>query len=147
MISYVDNWDYWADPENESPQIVEELGDTEIAFSPSIVASSVFTLKPIAGMNISLQSKYVGEQYLDNTESDERKLDPWFVNDLIINYRFDVNWARDLSLNFMLMNLTDYKYESNAWVYRYYYEGEEQVMNGFYPQAGIHFTVGIKLGF
>ncbi|MGC9341718.1 MAG: TonB-dependent receptor, partial [Bacteroidales bacterium] len=147
LKSYVDNWDYWEDPENEPAQIVEELGDTEIAFSPSVVASSVFTFKPIRELNISLQSKYVGEQYIDNTESDERKLDPWFVNDLIINYRFNVSWARDFNVNFMLMNFTDHKYESNAWVYRYYYEGEEQVMNGFYPQAGIHFTAGIKLGF
>jgi iron complex outermembrane receptor protein len=147
LVSYVDNWDYWDDPENEALQIREELGNTNIAFSPSIVASSIFTLKPFKGLNLSLQSKYVGEQFIDNTESESRKLEAWFVNDLIVNYNLKVSWARELRLNFMLMNLLDHKYESNAWVYRYYYEGQEYLMDGFYPQAGLHFTAGIKLHF
>lgn len=147
MVGFVDNWDFWEDPENEPVQIREELGSTEIAFSPSVVASSVLSMKPFKGLIVSLQSKYVGQQYIDNTESEARKLDPWFVNDLIINYDFQVSWARDLSFNLMLMNLTDHKYESNAWVYRYYYGGEEYLLDGFFPQAGLHFTAGIKLGF
>lgn len=31
-------------------------------------------------------SKYVGEQYLDNTSNSDRKLDAFFVNDFRINY-------------------------------------------------------------
>ncbi len=147
MVSYVDNWDYWEDPENEDPQVVEELGNTEIAFSPGIVAASIFNFSPLEGLDISLQSKYVGKQYIDNTESEERKLDPWFINDLIVKYNLPVSWAKNLEFNLMLSNFTDHEYESNAWVYRYYYQGEEQRIDGFYPQAGIHFMAGIRLGF
>lgn len=147
MVSYVDNWDYWDDPENEELQKREDLGETEIAFSPSIVSSSVFTFKPIKNLQILFQSKYVGKQYIDNTESETRKLDPWFVNDLIINYDPDVKWTKKFRLYFMLNNFTDTEYESNAWIYRYYYEGEEQFVDGYYPQAGIHFTAGLKIGF
>jgi iron complex outermembrane receptor protein len=147
MVSYVDNWDYWDDPENEELQIRQEHGETDIAFSPEIVASSIFRFRPIEGLDISLQTKYVGSQYIDNTESEERKLDPWLVNDLMIDYQIPVKWARNFSVNFLMANFTDHEYESNAWVYRYFYEGTEQVIDGYYPQAGIHFLAGIKIGF
>lgn len=147
MVSYVDNWDYWSDPENLEIQIREESGETEIAFSPSVVTSGNLTWQPIKGMEISFQSKYVGKQYIDNTQSESRKLDPWFTSDLLINYSVPVKMLSALELRFMLINLTDHTYESNAWVYRYYSGGEEQLMTGYYPQAGIHFMTGLVLQF
>jgi iron complex outermembrane receptor protein len=39
------------------------------------------------------------------------------------------------------------KYETNAWIYRYYYEGEEGALDGFFPQAGTHVMAGIRLKF
>lgn len=148
MVSYVDNYDYWSDETGtEEIQIREEHGNTDIAFSPEIIASSVFRFHPLKQLEISIQSKYVGKQYIDNTESEERKLDPYFVNDLLIDYRIPVKWSEQLSVNLLIANFTDHEYESNAWVYRYFSEGKEQVIDGFYPQAGIHFMAGIKLGF
>lgn len=148
MVSYVDNWDYWYDETGtEEIQIREEHGDTDIAFSPEIIASSIFSFNLLNHMKVSLQSKYVGKQYIDNTESEERKLDPYFVNDLLIDYNIPVKWSEELSVNLLIANLTDHEYESNAWIYRYYEGDKEQVIDGFYPQAGIHFMAGIKLGF
>ncbi len=148
MVSFLDNWDYWSDTTGtQNIQIREEHGDTDIAFSPEIVASSIFRYSLLEGMEISLQTKYVGKQYIDNTESEDRKLDPWLINDLLIDYRIPVRFAREFSINMLIANITDHKYESNAWVYRYYYQGNEQAINGFYPQAGIHFMAGIKIGF
>ena len=147
LNTYIDNWDYWYDPDNEVYQYENELKETDIAFSPNITCSSFLTMSPLEDLNISLQTKYVGMQYIDNTSSKDRKLDSWFVNDLIFNYYlFDKN-ANELRLNFMIVNLFNHLYESNAWVYRYYSEGIENSMDGYYPQAGIHLMSGLSIKF
>ncbi len=147
MISYVDNWDYWNDPANEPYQYREDLGTTDIAFSPSVIASSILSYIVLEQFTIEVQSKYVGKQYLDNTNSESRKLNPYFVNDLRFSWALETPWTKALSLNFMIANLFDVKYESNAWVYRYVSEGEEGVLDGYFPQAGIHVMGGVRMKF
>ncbi len=145
--SYVDNWDYWLEPENEPYQLVSELGETNLSFSPSIVGGSNLTYEPARGLKISLSSKYVGKQYIDNTSSDMRVLDPYFVNNLQLQYTFNPSFMKEIGLNLMLNNFLNEKYESNAWIYRYYYGGSEYKMDGYFPQAGIHFMAGLSLKF
>jgi iron complex outermembrane receptor protein len=45
----------------------------------------------------------------------------------------------------MLNNFMNEQYESNAWVYSYYYNDQEAVMDGYFPQAGINFLGGVKV--
>lgn len=146
MTSYVDNWDYWDDPANEVYQYEENLKNTDIAFSPFLTAGSFLSISPISDLQINLQSKYVSKQFIDNTSSDERALDPWFVNDLILNYHIKSKSHLSIDFKFMIVNLFNHKYESNAWVYRYY-AGEFSQMDGYYPQAGIHYMSGLTLNF
>ncbi len=147
MISYVDNWDYWNDPSTEPYQFVENPGTTDIAFSPSVIASSMLGYTIWKSFHVQLQSKYVGKQYVDNTSSDLRKLDAYFVNDLRFSCEVNTPWTKDLSLNFLIANLFNARYETNAWVYRYVSEGEEGVLDGYFPQAGIHFMAGVRMKF
>ena len=147
MVSFVDNWDYWNDPENLKLQIREENGETDIAFSPNIVCASNVEFSPVKDLEIGFQTKYVGKQYIDNTSSENRKLDPWLVNDLYLHYSIPVKFVHKFGFNLMIANIFNHEYESNAWIYRYYYEGSEQAMDGYFPQAGIHFLAGIKLDF
>ena len=147
MLTYVDNWSYWDDPSTEVYQYESELDNSDIAFSPSLTAGSFFTISPTNDLDISIQSKFVSKQYIDNTSSDERALDSWFVNDLILNYQLNTKVTKEIDFKFMIVNLFNYLYESNAWVYRYYYEGSEQAMTGLYPQAGIHFMSGVSVKF
>ncbi len=147
MVSYVDNWDYWNDPENEVYQYTEHPGTTDIAFSPEVLASGNFVYQILKNFDVSVQSRYVGKQYLDNTSSDERKLDPYFVSDLQFSWSFETRWTKDFSLHFMVANLFNEKYQTNAWVYRYVSEGQEAVLDGYFPQAGTHIMGGVKLRF
>jgi iron complex outermembrane receptor protein len=89
----------------------------------------------------------VGKQYIDNTSSYERKLDPYFVNDLLIRYNLNVRPLKELGFSLKINNLTNRMYESNAWVYRYFSEGTYGVYDGYFPQAGISFLVGVDLKF
>jgi iron complex outermembrane recepter protein len=142
FTEYVDNWD---DPEN--PQIVNYLGTTEISFSPPVIAGGDLTWNPLEQIMINLSGKYVDRQFIDNTSSRERMLDSYFFSDLRMNYTFRTSRFGDLGLNLMVANIFDAKYETFAWIYRYNYQGREQFMDGYFPQAGRHFFAGLSLKF
>lgn len=140
FTAYVDNWDTWA-------QDSIYLGTTDISFSPSIVFNSTFTYEPVSDLRINFISKYVSKQYIDNTSSDERILDPYFVNHLQITYVIRTSVIPEIGIDLMVNNLFNARYETDAWVYRYFYEGEDLVMNGFFPQATITFMAGLRFKF
>jgi len=139
--SYVDNWS----PPYE--QIKENLGNTSLSFSPSMIAGSTFIFKPSDLFQFRFISKYVSRQFIDNTENDNRSLDPYFINNLLIEYGIKTNFFKKLTARLMINNIFDEKYETNAWVYRYFYGGEEYAMDGYFPQAGINFLAGLSVKF
>jgi len=141
FTQYVDDW---------SPpygQITRELGKTDLSFSPSVVANSTLSYQPVKRLFIKLISKYVGKQYIDNTSSPDWALDPWFVNDVMVNYSLRTKFIKEIGFSLMVNNIFSFKYESNAWVYHYYYDGKEYALNGYFPQAPINFLGGISLKF
>ncbi len=144
---YVDNWDYWNDPENEPYQVEEHLGTTDLSFSPGIIFNSQLDFKPLGNLHLNLASRYVGAQFIDNTSSAGRKLDPYFINDLRVSYTLFPKWISELSLHLQLLNLFNVEYETNGWIYRFYSQGEQGIYDGFYPQAGFHVMTGVRLKF
>ncbi|NCA86022.1 MAG: TonB-dependent receptor [Clostridia bacterium] len=138
-VAYVDNW---SPPYN---QLENELTDTDLAFSPNVVAGATIQFIPIEKLSVRLVAKYVDRQYIDNTSSDKRMIDAYFVNDLNISYAFTTALFSNVELFANISNLFSAKYASNAWVYRYYYEGSEYLMNGYFPQAPINFLAGATI--
>jgi len=119
--------------------------NTDIAYSPSIVAGNIFIYKPIEGLYLSLLQKFVGEQYMNNLDSQEAKLDSYFVNDINVSYEIkpkSVPMAigiQSITITGLVNNVFDKEYVSNGYmwdVYPYYY-----------PQAGINFLLGLSLKF
>ncbi len=147
FTQYVDNWSYWVDPDNEPYQVVSHLGRTDIAFSPEVTAASRFAWKPVRGLTLSLLSKYVGKQYIDNSSSEERKLNPWFVNDIMVGYGFTIKKVGSFDLGMKVNNIFNKEYESNAWVYQYYYKGDHDVLDGYFPQAGTNVMFRLAMRF
>ncbi len=140
FTEYVDNWDTWG-------QEQYDLGTTDIAFSPNIVANSQLVFSPVKNLNLSFISSFVGKQYIDNTSNDDRTLNSYFVNHLKADYSFNTNLFEEITLHLMVNNLFNEVYESNAWVYSYIYEGNRSKMDGYYPQAGTHFMFGVDFKF
>ncbi len=147
FTEHVDNWDYDPGDPNQPLQFSRFIGNTNLAFSPSVVAGGSVTVIPFKNAGINFSGKYVGKQYIDNTSSSNRMLKPYFVNDLNLSYTLDSGVLREVKLILMVNNIFNEKYESNAWIYRYYSGGTEQVIDGFFPQAGRHFLVGVTIGF
>jgi iron complex outermembrane recepter protein len=147
FTEYVDNWDYDPGDPAQPLQFENYLGETDLAFSPWLVAGGSVTMTPFKQAEIALGGKYVGKQYIDNTSNNRRILNPYFVNDLRLNYTFRPGSIKEARISLMVNNLFNVKYETNAWIYRYYYGGEESFMDGYFPQAGIHFLAGLSLKF
>jgi iron complex outermembrane receptor protein len=139
---------YGLDYEYGEPyQISKYLGETDLAFSPAVIGGSIISYEAIDKLKFSLQSKYVGKQYIDNTSSEKRILDRYFVNDVSVCYRFTTRPFEEIELICRVNNLFNTDYETNAWIYRYYLGGEEYFMDGYFPQAGIHVLGGIIVRF
>lgn len=141
FTEYIDNWDAW--PE----QLVVEHGTTDLSFSPAVVFNNSFDFEPVKNLHLVLGTKYVSSQYIDNTSSSERMLGAYFVNDFHARYSLFPGFMEELTFTVKMNNIFNEKYETNAWVYRYYTEGEYGELNGYFPQAGINFLIGITLKF
>lgn len=147
FTEYIDNWNYWDDPAHQPLQYEKYLGTTDISFSPDLVAGSILTWTAAKNFHIAWISKYVSRQYIDNTSSKERSLDPYWVNNIKLDYTLYLKGIKSLSMVVHLNNIFSEKYETNAWVYRYVYNGVESEMNGYFPQAEFNFMAGINLKF
>ena len=134
--------------------VLQNLGNTDIAFSPNLIVGNRLTFLPIKDFQISLLSKFVSEQYMGNIDSKQSKLEAYFVNDLNINYEWKINKSiKSIILSGLINNIFDLEYESNGYFYTY----DDDWSNpgnittiegaGFFPQAGINFILGLSLKF
>ena len=129
-----------------------EIGHSEssIAFSPEVTAASVLTFLAHRSthhdLEFAFQTKYVGDQYLDNTEDAGRMIEAFLVNDIRATYRLKQKAFSELTFNVWVHNVLDAEYSSNGYTYNYIYGGKV-VENFYYPQAGRHFMAGLTLRF
>lgn len=130
------------------------LGTTNISFSPNVVANSMLIYQPFENFQINWLSKFVGDQYMGNIDSETSKLDSFFINDLNIVYEFkNVPMFSSILLNGMVNNIFDIKYVSNGYFFTFDDDwttpGSITTIEGagYYPQAGIHFLAGVTLKF
>jgi len=133
---------------DEYNEIRTEYEDTDISFSPAVVAGGQLIFQPVTDFEIALLSKYVGDQYLDNTSNDARKIDAFFVNDLRLNYGLDTRFVKRINLSLLVNNLFNVEYESNGYTFGYFGGPDYEVReNYFYPQAGTNFLFSLGLEF
>lgn len=126
--------------------VSEYVGKTTISYSPSVIAGGKLSVMPTNGLTLSWIAKFVGKQYLDNTENSGRMLDSYLVNNFSVDYRFKTKGVKTVYVQGMVNNILNNEYSANAWVYRTRYQSgdPEYVGIGYYPQAPINFA--IKLG-
>ncbi|MBF90559.1 MAG: TonB-dependent receptor [Flavobacteriales bacterium] len=155
FTEYVDNWDTWG-----QETMLHE--NTDISFSPDLIWASTFSYQLCDNMNTQFISKYVGDQYIDNTSSADRMLDAYLVHSGRFSWDIDSKLFSSAKLTFQVNNLLDEKYANNAWVYRFISDGwdpresdpyvnanneDGYDMAGYFPQAGRNCLLGITFGF
>ena len=116
-VDYVDDWDNWPD------QASKNLGETDLSFSPSVISGSNLRYEPLDGLSVSLLTKFVGKQYIDNTSSADRMLDAYSVSNISLGYTLMTKIIKSIDFKFLVNNVFNEEYETNAWVYRYQYGG------------------------
>jgi len=162
FTEFIDNWDTWGQDE-----VLHE--NTDLAFSPNIIFTGglsydVFANDKNKSLNFSLSTKYVGEQFIDNTSNENSKLPSYTYSDFRIGYSIQPKWIEEIGITLLVRNVFDAKYVNNAWIYRYTsggYDGrpddpytqlenkETSTYNlmGLFPQAGRNFLLGVNLRF
>ncbi len=136
---YVDDWDTYG-------QVANYLGTTSLAYSPDVTAASLLSLH-FNGYRLAMQSNFVDKQYIDNTESEDRKIDSYFVSNLQLSKQFKVKQANTLVFYMTVNNIFNTMYSANAWSYSYYSGGSRSQELGYYPQAGTNVMMGLTLRF
>jgi iron complex outermembrane receptor protein len=99
------------------------VGDTHLAFSPELILNNRFTYE-IKGFRAALTSKYVGEQYMTNSDfrsyadadgnDISAMIDKMFVSDLDLSYTFKWRGMKSCTVGVTVYNLFNEKYESNG---------------------------------
>ncbi len=120
---------------------LENLGDTNIAFSPEIIAGNIITFQPVTAFQISALTKFVGEQYMSNIDDENSKLDSYTQTDISVSYVWKPRKLfKEIVFTGLLNNIFDELYVSNGADYGggYIY---------YFPQAGINFLAGMTLKF
>ena len=138
IYDYGQNWD-------EYNVVRIDHGTTNISFSPEVIAGGTIRYQPTAGLAINWIHRYVGDQYLDNTSNNNRKIDGYYLSDLRVNYSFSALKMKSIGLNLAIYNLFNNLYEANGYTFGYRGGGAEVRENFYYPQAGINFMAGITL--
>lgn len=123
------------------------LGTTNIAYSPSVVANSRFTVD-VKGVELAFISHYVGKQYIDNTSSNERSMPAYFVNNVTASYALKLPKMKSIGFQLAVNNVFNEQYVSNGYVwYSYYLDGKRENDLRYFPQAGTNFLATIQFSF
>lgn len=125
------------------------LGETDISYSPSIVASNTLTFKWKNFLSLSVISKFVGEQFIDNSSSAQRKLDSYHVHNLQISTSIPLEKVKlkTLELSLLVNNVLNEKYSSNAYGGVWYEQDVEMTWMYYYPQAPTSYMLKASLLF
>ncbi|MDX1315111.1 MAG: TonB-dependent receptor, partial [Eudoraea sp.] len=133
---------------------LQNLGNTNIAFSPGVVVGNRLGWSPKTGLELALLTKYVGEQYMGNIDSENSILEAYSQTDFNIQYQIKFNRIlKSITLSGLVNNIFDAKFVSNG----YFFTFDDDFSNpgavttvegaGYYPQAGINFLLGATIDF
>lgn len=120
---------------NETATGIEHLGNTPISFSPGIMANALIKYSPTKNFTVGLQNQYVGDQYLDNTQTEALKLNDYLLTDFTAKYTLPLKQT-EVDLKLLVNNIFNKKYVNNGYVW----DGPM-----YFSQAGVNFLFGISL--
>lgn len=152
---------------------VADLGDQPLAFSPEWIANNIFTFNH-KGLNASIQSQYIGEQYMTNTGLKSYQtlddngqpvdvsmmLDGHFTTniDLAYNFKLPKFGIKDVTVGVTLYNIFSAEYDNNGWAAPAYtkengkvvatgWSSSDQYEAGFAPSAPFNMMAHLSINF
>ncbi len=135
---------------------LQNLGNTSLSFSPNIILGNMLIYQPTDNFQISFLSKFVGDQYMSNLNSNVTDLDvlkSYITNDLNFVYEIETkNIFDSIVISGLINNIFNTEYVDRGYYYTYDYpDGNGNTITGdgagYYPQATANFLVGVTLKF
>ena len=124
-------------------------GQSTMLLSPSLIGMARAQLRPWKGSVLSLDAKYVGKQYIDNSGREEMAIPAFFVMNLSAAHTFRLKGSMSLELAAYVNNLLNRMYYAYGWRWESYNEssGDLSYGIGVYPQAPRNFSIKASLYF
>jgi iron complex outermembrane receptor protein len=136
---FVDYVEYGFDWVNWVPIEYDRSGN-RIGGFPSMLASYGATYG-FRNIDLGFYGRFAGEQYVDNSEDDSRKLDSFHVNDLMISYDFGSEFGLGkTAFTFRANNLFDIKYVTSGYI------EEDDGLPRYMVGAEQNFFLSLELG-
>ena len=130
------------------------FGKTNLSYSPNFITNNTINYNFTEKFSLSMLSKYVGKQFMGNTDAKNSILESYFVNDLNFNLKITPKRIfNEIVVSGLINNILDKEYVSNGYYYTYddtwSNPGETITLDGagYYPQATRNFLVGLLLKF
>lgn len=121
--------------------------NTPMSFSPEWVGSSSINWQPFKKTEISLITKGVSDQFMDNTGNKNRVLKGYIVQDLRIIRSFGSSLFKNMDIALQINNIWNKHYEVNGYTYSYIFAGQTTTENFFFPMAGTNLTASVNIRF
>jgi iron complex outermembrane receptor protein len=138
FTEYIDDYDQFK-------QVAIQHKNTNIALSPSLITNRTFNWKPNDKLSVFWTTKYTSEQFLDNTQNKDRKLDAFFINDLNAQWTVMNKRKFTMLLQVYANNVLDVQYAPNGYTFSYIYDRTLTTSNNFYPMAGRNYWISLKI--
>ncbi|MEN8826592.1 MAG: TonB-dependent receptor [Wenyingzhuangia sp.] len=135
----------------------QDLGDTNISFSPNVIIGNIFMYQPTNDFQVSFLSKYVGKQYMSNLNSkvsENDVLEEYITNGLNATYNLRTSKIfKSILFSVLINNINSVSYVDRGYYYTYDDNWSEPNATstldgaGYYPQATRNFLVGVTFKF
>ena len=151
---YIDNWDTWG-------KDTINYKNTNISFSPNIIAKSKLSYD-LGDLHASWIIKHIGDQYIDNSQSLDRMLEKYTLNNILFSYDIELRDIKSAKITLLVNNILNKEYINRAWIYRFSSAGWDPTLDedsdpyinkdsdgfnmiGYFPQATRNYLLGITL--
>ena len=154
--NYVEYYTVIDDDWNEKGQKAVEYGTTRMLMSPSVVGLVQLSFTPFRTVcsnslkttALTLNGKYVGKQFLDNTATDSRSIPGYYVMNLSLTHEFSLRHGK-LGLGAYVNNLLNNMYIADGWCWKNMMESDGSIVGGVgvFPQAPANFMIRASYSF
>jgi iron complex outermembrane receptor protein len=147
IMNFVEHYTDYISTNESALYQSKNLGLVDIAYSPSVILSNDISFNIHRGIVLHWISKYVGKQYFDNTMNAERSIDPYFINNLRLDFEPKIRNLKRVDFQLLVNNVLNEIYESNAYGGNWYEDGVEKSWSYYFPQAGTNLMLKINVRF
>jgi iron complex outermembrane recepter protein len=138
FTEYLDDYD-------NGTQHVNQYHSTNIALSPDIIGGATLEFSPTRSLRLSLISKYVSRQYLDNTAKTSRSLNPFFYENARFLWTIPQPLFKQVQFIVTAYNIFNALYEPNGYSSSYISNQALVTANFYFPAAPINYMAAINI--